>query len=253
MGMRMMTRRDALKKTALATAACFTLRPQAFAQSNAPLIPPTPTPPAFPPGPFTLPPLPYAYDALQPFMDAATLRIHHDQIHQGYVDHLNAAVAGNLELSSQTVKHLLENLNAAPEAIRPAIQLNGGGHYHHSLFWQMMSPSGGGQPGGALMAAIDGRFKNFDSFKADFKAAAMARSGNGWTWLLIGSDKQLAIESTVNEDSPVSVGKQILLGLDGWDHAYPPKYQDRRGDYVDAWFNVVDWYFVAQRWQSPGE
>ncbi len=253
--MLMMTRREALKATALATATmtCATLLPTAIAQSNGPVIPPASAPPLYPPGPFTLPILPYDYDALEPFIDSATMHVHHDQIHQAYVNNLNAAVAGHLELGGQTVKQLLKNLAALPEAIRPAVQVNGGGHYHHSLFWQMMRPDGGGEPAGQLMAAINGRFKNFDGFKAEFKASALARSGNGWTWLLLGGDNQLAIESTADEDSPVSAGKEILLGLDVWEHAYNLKYQNRRADYIDAWFNVVNWYFAAQRLQSPGE
>ncbi len=242
----MMTRREALKTTALATAACATMLPSANAQPAAPAM----AAPAAPPGPFTLPALPYPYDALEPHIDKLTMQIHHDKHHQAYVNNLNAAVAGHMDLQGKSVAELLRNLSALPEDIRVKVQNNGGGHYNHSLFWQMMKPGGGGEPTGALAAAINTRFANFDGFKTQLKAAAAGRFGSGWAWLVAGPDKQLAIESTANQDSPISAGKTPLLGIDVWEHAYYLKYQNKRPDYIDAWFNVVNWEFVAGRYQA---
>ena len=244
----MMTRREALKTTALATAACATMLPSANAQPAAPAM----AAPAAAPGPFTLPALPYPYEALEPHIDKMTMQIHHDKHHQAYVNNLNAAVAGHMDLQGKSVADLLRNLSALPEDIRAKVQNNGGGHYNHSLFWQMMKPGGGGEPTGALAAAINKSFKDFDGFKMQLKAAATGRFGSGWAWLVTGPDKQLAIESTANQDSPISAGKTALLGIDVWEHAYYLKYQNKRPDYIDAWFNVVNWEFVAGQYQSMG-
>jgi len=239
----MMTRREALKTTALA-AACATVLPSATAQPAAPVTMPAPAAG----GPFTLPPLSYLYDALEPHIDAQTMRIHHDKHHQAYVTNLNAAVAGNADLEKKSVEDLLKDLTALPEAVRAKIQNNGGGHYNHSLFWQMMAKGAGGEPKGELAAAIDKKFKDFAGFKTELTTAATGRFGSGWAWLVLGPDKQLAIESTANQDSPISAGKNVLLGIDVWEHAYYLKYQNLRADYIKAWFNVVNWDFVADRY-----
>jgi Fe-Mn family superoxide dismutase len=233
----MMTRRHALKTTAIVTAAAATL-PAALAQT------PSGTSPAVP---FTLPPLPYAADALEPHLDARTMEIHHDRHHKAYVDNLNKAVTqmpgagGNL-----TIESLLQNLNALPETVRTAVRNNGGGHYNHSLFWQMMKKDGGGAPKAELATAIDKSFGNFTDFKTKFTEAATKVFGSGWAWL-VWQEGKLAIESSPNQDSPLSSGKQPLLGLDVWEHAYYLKYQNKRADYIAAWWNVVNWDFVAER------
>jgi Fe-Mn family superoxide dismutase len=239
-----MTRREALKTTALATAAVAAL-PSVYAQMAAPGAAA-----AAPTGPFTLPPLPYAFDALEPHIDAETMQIHHDKHHQAYITNLNKAIAGNADLAKKSIEELVSHLGALPDNIRTAVQNNGGGHYNHSLFWQMMKKGGGGEPKGELAAAIDKKFKNFAGFKTDLTTAATGRFGSGWAWLVVGADKQLAIESSPNQDSPFSSGKQVLLGVDVWEHAYYLKYQNRRPDYVAAWFNVINWDFVADRYQK---
>jgi len=242
----MMTRREALKTTALAAAGA-TLLPAANAQPAAPMAA---APAATPNGPFTLPPLPYAYDALEPHIDAQTMQIHHDKHHQAYITNLNAAVAGHADLEKKSVEDLLKDLAALPEAVRTKIQNNGGGHYNHSLFWQMMAKGAGGEPKGELATAINNKFKTFAGFKTDLATAATGRFGSGWAWLIIGPDKQLAIESSANQDTPLSAGKNVLLGIDVWEHAYYLKYQNKRADYITAWFNVVNWDFVADRYRK---
>jgi Fe-Mn family superoxide dismutase len=179
-----------------------------------------------------------------------TMQIHHDRHHQAYITNLNAAVAGNADLEKKSVEELIGHLGALPEAVRTKIQNNGGGHYNHSLFWQMMKKGGGGEPKGELAAAIDKKFKNFAGFKTDLAAAATSRFGSGWAWLVLGADKQLAIESSANQDSPLSASKSVLLGIDVWEHAYYLKYQNKRADYITAWFNVINWDFVADRFQK---
>jgi Fe-Mn family superoxide dismutase len=259
----MMTRRQAIKTTALATAACATVLPAANAQQPTPAVAATPSG-----GPFALPPLPYAFDALEPHIDARTMEIHHDKHHQAYVTNLNKAVAGHAELQAKNVEELLRGLATLPEAIRTAVQNNGGGHYNHSLFWQMMKKGGGGEPTGELAGALDKRFKSFSGFKDEFTKAATTRFGSGWAWLVLGPDKQMSIESSANQDSPLmaagpaaeafaqrygtaaSTGKTPLLGLDVWEHAYYLKYQNRRPEYIAAWFNVVNWDFVSDRFQK---
>jgi Fe-Mn family superoxide dismutase len=198
-----------------------------------------------------LPPLPYAFDALEPHIDAQTMQIHHDKHHAAYVAILNKAVAPFPELGKKPVKDLLKDLSAVPEKIRTAVRNQGGGHYNHSLFWQMMSKNGGGQPAGELSKAIDRKFGSFGAFKDQFTKAAVVQFGSGWAWL-VSDGGELRIQSTPNQDSPVSEGKQPLLGLDVWEHAYYLKYQNRRPEYVAAWFNVIHWDDVSRRFESKG-
>ncbi len=198
---------------------------------------------------FTLPNLPYGHDALEPHIDAQTMQIHHGKHHQTYVNNLNAAIEKAPELKGKSLDELLKNLNAAPESARTAIRNNGGGHWNHSFFWQIMGPQQGGQPKGALGEAIEKSFGGFDKFKEQFAAAAAGRFGSGWVWLLNDGGK-LSITSSPNQDNPLMEGKapgSILLGLDVWEHAYYLKYQNRRPDYVTAWWNVVNWGEVSKR------
>jgi superoxide dismutase, Fe-Mn family len=238
----MMTRRQALKTTALATAAA-TIVPAAIAQSKVGSQPGVP----LATGPFTLPPLPYAFDALEPHIDAKTMEIHHDRHHKAYVDNLNKAVADFPDVGKKSVEDLVKDLNSVPEKIRTAVRNNGGGHYNHSLFWQMMSKSGGGEPKGELAKAIDTSFGSFSAFKENFGKAGLGQFGSGWAWLVVSQGK-LAIEPSANQDNPLSSGKQPLLGVDVWEHAYYLKYQNKRADYIAAWWNVVNWDFVADRY-----
>jgi superoxide dismutase, Fe-Mn family len=235
----MMTRRQAIKTTALASAALATL-PGAIAQT----IPAAPAAAAS--GPFTLPPLPYAYDALEPFIDVETMHIHHDKHHAAYVANLNKAVADFPDFSNKSVEDLLSNLNAVPEKIRTAVRNQGGGHYNHSLFWQMMKKDGGGEPADDLAGAINTSFGSFSTFKENFTKAALGQFGSGWAWLVLDG-KELKIEPTPNQDTPLSAGHPPLLGLDVWEHAYYLKYQNKRADYITAWFKVVNWDFVSER------
>lgn len=200
--------------------------------------------------PFTLPPLPYAYDALEPHIDETTMRIHHDKHHGGYVSKLNAALDSHPDLQAQSLEALLGDLTSVPDAIRTAVRNNGGGHANHSLFWEIMSPGGAKEPEGALAAAITGAFGGFDAFKEEFTAAAVGRFGSGWAWLSIDGAGTLTVESTPNQDTPLMVGRTPLLGCDVWEHAYYLHYQNRRPDYVAAWWNVVNWTNVAERFQS---
>jgi superoxide dismutase, Fe-Mn family len=243
----MMTRRQALKTTALASVACTAagILRTAIAQPAA-----APATPAAVTGPFTVPALPYAFDALEPHIDALTMQIHHDKHHGAYVANLNKAVAEFPALGKQPIEKLLKDLSAAPEKIRTAIRNQGGGHYNHTLFWQMMKKDGGGQPSGELLPAIEKRFGNFNGFKDEFTKRALNQFGSGWAWLVLGADRQLAVESTANQDSPISQNMQPLLGIDVWEHAYYLKYQNRRPEYVAAFFNVIDWDWVAQRYQK---
>ncbi len=194
--------------------------------------------------PYEVPPLPYAYDALEPHVDEQTMRIHHDKHHQAYVDNLNKALEGT-EWDGRPIEGILANLGAVPEEKRTAVRNNGGGHYNHSLFWEWMSPSGGGAPSGDLAAAIDAAFGSFDDLKAALKDAGLKRFGSGWSWL-VQDGSRLAVVSTANQDNPISDGKTPLLGVDVWEHAYYLKYQNRRADYLDAWWNVVNWAKVAE-------
>ena len=237
----MMTRRQALKTTALASAALATL-PNVIAQTSS-----TASVAAAPSGPFMLPPLPYAYDALEPYIDARTMQIHHDKHHAAYVANLNKAVAEFPDVGQMSVEDMLKDLNAIPEKIRTAVRNNGGGHYNHSLFWQMLKRDGG-EPVGDLAKAIDSAFGDFSAFKEDFSKAATSQFGSGWAWLVVDANKQLSIEPTANQDSPIGQGKQPLLGIDVWEHAYYLKYQNRRPEYVTAFFHVIDWNFVSGRY-----
>jgi Fe-Mn family superoxide dismutase len=194
---------------------------------------------------FSVPDLPYAYDALEPHIDEATMRVHHDKHHQAYVDKANQALEGT-EWADREVEDVLRNLSSLPEDKQGPVRNNGGGHYNHTLFWQMLSPDGGGEPSGELGSAIGEKFGSFDSFKEEFKAAGIARFGSGWAWL-VKDDSGLAVVSTANQDSPVSDGATPLLGCDVWEHAYYLKYQNRRPDYIDAFWNVVNWDYVAER------
>ncbi|HEU4629222.1 MAG TPA: superoxide dismutase [Gemmatimonadaceae bacterium] len=200
----------------------------------------------------TLPPLPYANDALEPHIDARTMEIHHDKHHGAYVNNLNAALEKAPELQDRPLDALLADLGTVPEAVRTAVRNNGGGHWNHSLFWQLMAPDGGGAPSGALADAINASFGGFDQFKQQFAAAAGSRFGSGWAWLLADGGK-LSITSTPNQDNPLMDGvaaNRVLLGLDVWEHAYYLKYQNRRPDYVAAWWNVVNWREVAKRYEG---
>ncbi|HET9685247.1 MAG TPA: superoxide dismutase [Gemmatimonadaceae bacterium] len=197
--------------------------------------------------PFTLPPLPYPTNALEPHIDAQTMEIHHGKHHAAYVNNLNAALEKAPELQGKSLDDLLKNLNAVPESIRTAVRNNGGGHWNHSMFWQIMSPNGGGAPTGKLADAINKAFGDFEKFKEQFNAAGGARFGSGWAWLLNDGGK-LSIVSTPNQDNPIMDGKAApILGLDVWEHAYYLKYQNRRPDYMKAWWNVVNWPEVAKR------
>jgi len=197
--------------------------------------------------PFTLPPLPYPTNALEPHIDAQTMEIHHDKHHAAYVNNLNTALEKAPDLQGKSLDDLLKNLTAVPEAVRTAVRNNGGGHWNHSMFWQVMSPNGGGAPSGKLADAINKAFGDFEKFKEQFNAAGGARFGSGWAWLVNDGGK-LSIVSTPNQDNPIMDGKPApILGLDVWEHAYYLKYQNRRPDYMKAWWNVVNWSEVAKR------
>jgi superoxide dismutase, Fe-Mn family len=196
--------------------------------------------------PYELPPLPYAYNALEPHIDEQTMRIHHDKHHAAYITNLNAAVEKHPDLQAKSPEELLRAINSVPEAIRTAVRNNGGGHVNHTMFWEIMAPSAGGGPTGRVADAIKGTFGGFDAFKDQFAKAAMGRFGSGWAWLVDAGGK-LAIESTANQDSPLMEGKWPVFGLDVWEHAYYLKYQNRRADYVNAWWNVVNWEAINAR------
>jgi Fe-Mn family superoxide dismutase len=191
---------------------------------------------------FKLPDLPYDVNALEPHIDARTMGIHHDKHHQGYVNKLNAALEGHSDLASKTALELVMDLDSVPEGIRTAVRNNGGGHINHTLFWTVMGPDGGGQPSGGLAENIDASFGSFDAFKADFSKAAATQFGSGWAWLGVKNDGTLGVTKTPNQDNPISTGEMVpILGLDVWEHAYYLHYQNRRPDYIEAWWNVVDW------------
>lgn len=198
---------------------------------------------------FELPKLPYAFDALEPYIDAQTMEIHHGKHHAAYVSNLNAAIEKHPELNGKSLEDLVGNLNQVPEDIRTAVRNNGGGHFNHSLFWQIMGPNKGGEPGGELAEAISSAFGSFTSFKDTFTNAAMTRFGSGWAWLGIQNGR-LAVISMPNQDVPMMEGMTPILGIDVWEHAYYLKYQNRRAEYVSAWWNVVNWDEVAQRFNK---
>ena len=200
----------------------------------------------------TLPELPYAHDALEPHIDAQTMEIHHGKHHNTYITKLNEAIAGNVELEAKSVEELVSNLDAVPEGIRGAVRNNGGGHFNHDMFWQSMNPNGGGTPTGDLASAIDGSFDNFEGFQEAFANAAKTRFGSGWAWLCLSASGSVAVCSTANQDNPLMAGVvdcvgTPLLGLDVWEHAYYLNYQNRRPDYIAAWWNVVNWADVNRR------
>jgi len=199
--------------------------------------------------PYSLPALPYAYDALEPHIDAQTMEIHHSKHHQTYVNNLNAALEGNA-LGELPVEELLTRLKEVPEDKRGAVINNGGGHANHSLFWTVMSTDGGGEPQGDLKAAIDSQLGGFEAFKEAFTKAALTRFGSGWAWLSVTPQKKLVVESTGNQDSPLMNGNTPILGLDVWEHAYYLRYQNRRPEYIGAFYNVVGWAEVARRYQA---
>lgn len=196
---------------------------------------------------FTLPDLPYAYAALEPYIDVRTMEIHHQKHHAGYVAKLNAALEGHAEFAGKPVEDMLRNTNSLPSEIRQAVINNGGGHANHSLFWTIMSANGGGEPSGELAQAINSTFGGFAQFKEQFTKAALTRFGSGWAWLCFDNGGKLAVCSTANQDSPLSQGQWPIAGLDVWEHAYYLKYQNRRPDYVEAWWSVVDWNRVGER------
>jgi Fe-Mn family superoxide dismutase len=198
----------------------------------------------------TLPPLPYAPDALEPHIDAQTMQIHHGKHHQAYVNNLNAAIEKASELAIWSLDDLCRNIAKVPESVRAAVRNNAGGHWNHSMFWRLMAAKAGGEPGGDLGGAIRTAFGDFTKFRELFKAAAVGRFGSGWAWLIVGKDGKLAIESTPNQDNPLMDGKHAILGLDVWEHAYYLKYQNRRPDYVDAWWNVVNWSAATAQYSS---
>jgi superoxide dismutase, Fe-Mn family len=197
---------------------------------------------------YEVPDLPYGYDALEPHIDEQTMRIHHDKHHQAYVDKANAALEGT-EWADKPVEEVLQNLSSLPQDKQGPVRNNGGGHYNHTLFWESMSPEGGGEPDGELAAAIESAFGSFADFQAQLKNAGVNQFGSGWAWLVRDGDG-LAVVSTANQDNPISDGKTPLLGVDVWEHAYYLKYQNRRPDYIDAWWNTVAWSKVAERFGS---
>jgi superoxide dismutase, Fe-Mn family len=195
---------------------------------------------------FTLPALPYPTDALEPHIDKLTMEIHHGKHHNAYVTNLNAALEKHPELQSKSIEDLLKNINTVPEDIRTAVRNNGGGHANHSMFWQIMGPNAGGAPSGKIADALNGSFGTFDTFKEQFAKAGVGRFGSGWAWVIDNGGK-LAIESSANQDSPLMEGKKIVFGIDVWEHAYYLKYQNRRPDYIGAWWNVVNWNEINKR------
>ena len=234
----MITRREALKNIALTTGAVAFAAP-AFAAEP---------PPAE--GVFKLPPLGYDYDALEPYIDAETMKLHHDKHHAAYVSKLNAAIAEAPGLEKKTIREILTTLDSAPEKVRAALRNHGGGHANHTFFWRVLKKNENGKPAGELAAAIDKSFGSFAKFQDAFGAAALKVFGSGWTWLVL-REKALAIETSANQDTPISTGGIPLLGLDVWEHAYYLKYQNRRADYIKAFQNVIDWDFVSGRFAKP--
>jgi Fe-Mn family superoxide dismutase len=234
----MITRRDALTRTTILTAG-LTIGGKMSALGQA----------ASAEGPFKLPELPYPLDALEPHIDAKTMEIHHGKHHAAYVGNLNKALAGQGDLAKKTIEEIIRNLSSVPESVRTAVRNSGGGHYNHSLFWKMMKHGGGGQPKGELGKAIDQTFGSYSGFQERFTDAATKVFGSGWAWLT-ADGKNLRIESAPNQDSPLSQGREPLLGLDVWEHAYYLKYQNRRPEYIKAWYNVVNWDFVAERYKK---
>lgn len=199
---------------------------------------------------FEVPQLPYAYEALEPYIDSETMHLHHDKHHQAYVTNLNAAIEKHSELAGRSVEDLVRNLSSIPEDIRTAVRNNAGGHINHSMFWQIMGPGRGGEPGGSIGDAIAGHFGSYDSFKQQFNDAGVKRFGSGWAWLVRDGSGTLKITSTANQDNPLVEGLEPILGNDVWEHAYYLKYQNRRPEYLNAWWNVVNWEEIEHRFSS---
>ena len=199
---------------------------------------------------FELPPLPYDYNALEPYIDTQTMQIHHDKHHQAYVTNLNNALQGQDQLASMSVDDLMRNINQVPDSIRTAVRNNAGGHSNHTMFWNIMKPNGGGQPTGDLASAIQQVFGSFDAFKTALNDAGTKRFGSGWAWLVLDSSGKLQVISTANQDSPLMDGLYPVMGNDVWEHAYYLKYQNRRPEYLNAWWNVVNWDEVARRYEQ---
>ena len=235
----MISRRTALKNLALTTGAAVFTAP-AFAADAPP-----------PEGVFKLPPLGYDYDALEPFLDAETMKLHHDKHHAAYVSKLNAAIAEAPGLEKKTIREILTGLDTAPEAVRAALRNHGGGHANHTFFWRLLKKNETGKPAGELATAIDKTFGSFGKFQDAFGAAALKVFGSGWAWLVL-REKALAIETTANQDTPLSTGGLPLLALDVWEHAYYLKYQNRRADYLKAFQSIIDWDYVSARFARPG-
>ena len=197
---------------------------------------------------YEVPPLPYDYSALEPYIDTQTMQLHHDKHHAAYVTNLNAALQNNSEFAALPIDELVRRLNEVPENIRTAVRNNGGGHANHSMFWQIMTPNGGGEPGGELGSAIQQAFGSFDAFKSALNDAGVKRFGSGWTWLVLDRNGKLQVMSTANQDSPLTEGLYPVMGNDVWEHAYYLKYQNRRPEYLNAWWNVVNWDAIAKRY-----
>ena len=200
---------------------------------------------------FEVPPLPYDYNALEPYIDTQTMQLHHDKHHAAYVNNLNNAV-NNTDFASKNVDDILRNINDVPQTVRAAVQNNAGGHSNHSMFWAIMKPNGGGEPTGALASAIQQTFGSFDQFKTAFNDAGVKRFGSGWTWLVLDQSGKLSVISTANQDSPLMNGQYPVMGNDVWEHAYYLKYQNRRPEYIAAWWSVVNWDEIARRYQQGG-
>lgn len=198
---------------------------------------------------YQLPDLPYSYDALEPYIDEETMKLHHDKHHQGYVNKTNKALEGHSDLQELTIEELVAKIDELPSDIQTAVQNNGGGHANHSLFWEILSPNGGGEPEGNLAEAISSKFGSFDQFKEEFKAKATGQFGSGWAWLVV-NDGELEVVNTLNQNSPLTDGKTPILGIDVWEHAYYLNYQNKRPDYVDAFWNIVNWDEVAKRYDK---
>lgn len=243
----MINRRTALKTVALAPAAAAFAPDLVLAQNPPPAAAAAPAPT----GPHQLDPLPYPTTALEPFIDAKTMEIHHDRHHATYVMSLNRAIAGQADLATKSAQDLISNLAAVPEAIRTAVRNHAGGHVNHTLFWKIMKRNGGTTPAGPLMEALVKKFGTFDGFKAEFTRASLSVFGSGWAWLSRDRAGDVLIETTANQDSPYMAGRVPLLGIDVWEHAYYLKYQNKRADYVAAFFNVIHWEYVADRFVHP--
>jgi superoxide dismutase, Fe-Mn family len=201
---------------------------------------------------FELPPLPYDYNALEPYIDTQTMQLHHDKHHQTYVTNLNNALQGQDQFASMSVEDVVRNINQVPDNVRTAVRNNAGGHSNHSMFWHIMKPNGGGEPTGALASAIQQAFGSFDAFKSAFNDAGAKRFGSGWVWLVLDQNGKLQVTSTANQDSPLMDGLFPVMGNDVWEHAYYLKYQNRRPEYLNAWWNVVNWDEIASRYQQGG-